>query len=126
MLQHSKLNITRLLINLALIDRAAQRGKNVMVNGWVGPEVGPTKWPSNTPNTTGEWRGAPTAHFNFSVALHLAVAEPAVFFEHTAWYPVTEGVLPCPSCYAPSSWYPAVYNNVGKPNGPRGALMAQC
>lgn len=115
-----KLNITRVRKNLQLIDRAAALNKSVMVNLWAGPVVAPNRWPGNTtPNTTEEWRAALENHFNFSAALFLTVAAPTVFFEYVEWYPASSGVVPCPSCIAPTQWYPQVYQAVGPPRGPR-------
>ena len=115
-----RLNITRVQKNLELIERAASLNKSVMINLWAGPVAAPNHWPGgSTPNSTAEWRAALERYFNFSAALFLTVAAPTVFFEYVEWYPAASGVVPCPSCIAPTQWYPQVYRDVGAPRGSR-------
>eukprot|EP00040_Diaphanoeca_grandis_P041026 m.262397 g.262397 ORF g.262397 m.262397 type:complete len:416 (-) comp45461_c0_seq1:82-1329(-) len=113
------INIPSVLKNLDLIEQAAAMNKSVMMNEWAGPVIAPHTFPSNTPNTTDEWRAVLSQHFNFSAALFLTVAAPTVFFEYIEWYPLNSGVVPCPTCMAPTNWYPQVYHPVGAPKGPR-------
>ena len=90
-----RLNITRVLKNIELIEKAAAMGKTVMMNMWAGPVVAPNHWgpARTTPNTTDAWRTALEQHFNFSAALYLVVAAPTVFFEYVEWYPMSSGVV---------------------------------